>query len=130
MRVSAFHSVFLALYGSFLNWAAVFSATAAGGTFSTSPRVVRIPRGTRVLKIRAVINDPTVEVRWARERYRPAGASRLNTELFAALEAETKKHYGVEVLPTMSTGASDKAQIRSKGVQCYGIGPAIESGCL
>jgi acetylornithine deacetylase/succinyl-diaminopimelate desuccinylase-like protein len=77
-------------------------------------------------QIRAVINDPSVEVRWARDRYRPAGASRLNTELFAALEAETKKHYGVDVLPTMSTGASDKAQIRSKGVQCYGIGPALD----
>ena len=77
-------------------------------------------------QIRAVINDPSVEVRWARDRYRPAGASRLNTELFAAIEAETKKHYGVDVLPTMSTGASDKAQIRSKGVQCYGIGPAID----
>jgi len=77
-------------------------------------------------QIRAVINDPTVEVRWARDRYRPAGASRLNTELFTALEAETKKHYGVDVLPTMSTGASDKAQIRSKGVQCYGIGPALD----
>ena len=78
-------------------------------------------------QIRAVIKDPNVEVRWARDRYRPAGASRLNTELFAALEAETKKHYNVDVLPTMSTGASDKAQIRSKGVQCYGIGPALDT---
>jgi acetylornithine deacetylase/succinyl-diaminopimelate desuccinylase-like protein len=78
-------------------------------------------------QIRGVINDPTIEVRWARERYRPAGASSLNTELFAAIEAETRKHYNVDVLPTMSTGASDKAQIRSKGVQCYGIGPALDS---
>src|SRR3954466_3327603 len=77
-------------------------------------------------QVRAVIDDPTVEVRWARDRYRPAGASRLNTELFTAIEAETKRHYGVDVLPTMSTGASDKAQIRSKGVQCYGIGPALD----
>ena len=77
-------------------------------------------------QIRAVINDPSVEVRWARDRYRPAGASRLNTELFAALETEARKHYGVEVLPTMATGASDKAQIRSKGVQCYGVGPALD----
>jgi len=38
-----------------------------------------------------------------------------------------KQHYGVDVLPTMSTGASDMAQIRSKGIQCYGIGPAIDS---
>ena len=58
-----------------------------------------------------MINDPSVEVRWAHDRYRPAGASRLNTELFAALEAETKKHYGVDVLPTMSTGASDQERI-------------------
>jgi acetylornithine deacetylase/succinyl-diaminopimelate desuccinylase-like protein len=78
-------------------------------------------------QVRAVIHDPSVEVRWARERYRPAGASRLNTELFAAIEAETRKHYDVDVLPTMSTGASDKAQIRSKGVQCYGIGPALDT---
>jgi acetylornithine deacetylase/succinyl-diaminopimelate desuccinylase-like protein len=77
-------------------------------------------------QIRSVINDPSVEVRWARERYRPAGASRLDTELFAAIEAETKNHYSVDVLPTMSTGASDKAQIRSKGVQCYGVGPALD----
>jgi len=78
-------------------------------------------------QIRAVINDPAIEVRWARERYRPAGSSPLNTELFTAIEAETRKHYNVDVLPTMSTGASDKAQIRSKGVQCYGIGPALDS---
>ena len=77
-------------------------------------------------QIRAVINDPSVEVRWARDRYRPAGSSKLNTELYTALESEIKKAYGVEVLPTMSTGASDKAQIRSKGVQCYGISPALD----
>jgi acetylornithine deacetylase/succinyl-diaminopimelate desuccinylase-like protein len=77
-------------------------------------------------QVRAVIADPSVEVRWARDRYRPAGASRLNTELYTVLEAQTKKHYNVDVLPTMSTGASDKAQIRSKGVQCYGIGPALD----
>ena len=78
-------------------------------------------------QIRAVINDPSVEVRWARDRYRPAGSSRLNTELFTALEAAIKRTYGgIEVLPTMSTGASDKAQIRSKGVQCYGISPAMD----
>jgi acetylornithine deacetylase/succinyl-diaminopimelate desuccinylase-like protein len=78
-------------------------------------------------QLRAVINDPTIDVRWARDRYRPAGASSLNTEMFAAIEAETRKLYNVDVLPTMSTGASDKAQIRSKGVQCYGIGPALDS---
>ncbi|MCC7033137.1 MAG: M20/M25/M40 family metallo-hydrolase [Acidobacteria bacterium] len=77
--------------------------------------------------LRGVINDPDVEVRWARDRYRPAGASSLTTEAFTVIEQQVKKHYGVDVLPTMSTGASDMAQIRSKGIQCYGIGPAIDS---
>jgi acetylornithine deacetylase/succinyl-diaminopimelate desuccinylase-like protein len=77
-------------------------------------------------QIRAVIGDPTIDVRWARDRYRPAGASRLDTELYASLESEMKQQYGVELFPTMSTGASDKAQIRSRGVQCYGVGPAID----
>jgi hypothetical protein len=32
---------------------------------------------------------------------------------------------GVTVLPSMSTGASDMAQLRAKGIQSYGIGPAV-----
>jgi acetylornithine deacetylase/succinyl-diaminopimelate desuccinylase-like protein len=78
-------------------------------------------------QIRAVINDPRVEVRWARDRYRPAGTSSLGTEAFTVLQAMVKKHYDTVVLPTMSTGASDMAQIRSKGIQCYGIGPALDT---
>ncbi|MEZ5287185.1 MAG: M20/M25/M40 family metallo-hydrolase [Vicinamibacterales bacterium] len=77
--------------------------------------------------LRGVIGDPNVEVRWARDRYRPAGTSALGTEAFEAIEAQVKAHYGVDVLPTMSTGASDMAQMRSKAIQCYGIGPALDT---
>jgi acetylornithine deacetylase/succinyl-diaminopimelate desuccinylase-like protein len=77
--------------------------------------------------VRAEINDPNVEVRWFRDRYRPAGGSRLDTEAFSVIEAQVKKHYDTVVLPTMGTGATDMAQIRSKGVQCYGIGPALDT---
>jgi acetylornithine deacetylase/succinyl-diaminopimelate desuccinylase-like protein len=77
--------------------------------------------------VRKVINDPDVEVRWARDRYRPAGTSSLTTEAYAVIEQQTKVHYGAEVLPTMSTGASDMAQVRSKGINCYGIGPALDT---
>ena len=77
-------------------------------------------------RVRSVISDVNVEVRWARDRYRPAGASPLTTEAFRVLEAQLKKHYGTVALPTMGTGATDMAQIRSKGVQCYGIGPAVD----
>jgi hypothetical protein len=31
---------------------------------------------------------------------------------------------GAVVLPSMSTGASDQAQLRARGIQSYGIGPA------
>ena len=78
-------------------------------------------------QVRKVVNDPKVEVRWYRDRYRPAGGSRLNTEAFTVIEAQIKKHYDTMTLPTMGTGATDMAQIRSKGVQCYGIGPALDS---
>jgi len=77
--------------------------------------------------VRRVINDPNVEVRWGRERYRPAGGSRIDTEAFAVLEAQVRRHYDTVVLPTMGTGATDMAQIRSKGIQCYGIGPALDT---
>jgi len=78
-------------------------------------------------RVRAVINDPKVEVRWSRDSYRPAGASRLNTEAFTVLQAQLKAHYNTVALPTMGTGATDMSQVRSKGVQCYGIGPAIDT---
>ncbi len=78
-------------------------------------------------QVRKVINDPNVEVRWGRERYRPAGGARIDTEAFAVLEAQTKKHYNTVVLPTMGTGATDMSNLRAKGIQCYGIGPALDS---
>jgi acetylornithine deacetylase/succinyl-diaminopimelate desuccinylase-like protein len=78
-------------------------------------------------QVRKVVNDPSVEVRWGRERYRPAGGSKIDTEAYAVIEAQTKKHYDTIVLPTMGTGATDMAQIRSKGIQCYGIGPALDT---
>jgi acetylornithine deacetylase/succinyl-diaminopimelate desuccinylase-like protein len=78
-------------------------------------------------QVRKVINDPNVEVRWGRERYRPAGGSRIDTEAYAVLEAQTKKHYDTAVLPTMGVGATDMSNIRAKGIQCYGIGPALDA---
>jgi acetylornithine deacetylase/succinyl-diaminopimelate desuccinylase-like protein len=77
--------------------------------------------------VRRVINDPNVEVRWGRERYRPAGGSKIETEAFAVLEAQTRKHYNTVVLPTMGTGATDMSNVRAAGIQCYGIGPALDT---
>jgi acetylornithine deacetylase/succinyl-diaminopimelate desuccinylase-like protein len=79
-------------------------------------------------KIRKVVNDPSVDVALVKRDTRPAGReARIDSEVFLTLEAQLKKHYSAPTLPTMATGATDMAYLRSKGMQCYGIGPAIDS---
>ena len=78
-------------------------------------------------QVRKVVNDANVEVRWGRERYRPAGGARIDTEAYAVLESQTLKHYNTVVLPTMGVGATDMSNLRAKGIQCYGIGPALDT---
>lgn len=72
-----------------------------------------------------IINDPQVKI-VPLPATRPASpATRLDTEMYRVLERVSKQMYpGVTVIPSMSTGASDKAQLRGKGQQSYGIGPA------
>ena len=77
-------------------------------------------------QVREVIDDPAVEVELGPRNTRPRGEARLNTPAFSAIEAGINKHYGVVTLPTMSTGATDMAYLRNKGIECYGIGPAID----
>ncbi len=77
--------------------------------------------------MRKVINDPSVEVVHERRNQRPvASPSRIDGETFRALEATVQKIYNAPTLPQMSTGATDMAFLRSKGVQCYGIGPMVD----
>jgi acetylornithine deacetylase/succinyl-diaminopimelate desuccinylase-like protein len=78
-------------------------------------------------EMRRIINDPNVEIKGNSFGGRPAGSpSRLDTEMFKILEGATRKTYaGAITLPDMLTGATDMAQLRAKGVQCYGIGPVI-----
>jgi acetylornithine deacetylase/succinyl-diaminopimelate desuccinylase-like protein len=81
-------------------------------------------------QVKTVIGDPSIEVEFAARDVRPGGTTRLNTEAFEVLEANITKHYKAITLPTMSTGATDMAYLRAKGIQCYGVGPAtdIEDG--
>jgi len=76
--------------------------------------------------VREVIDDPAIEVDWAPRNIRPAGTSSLDTEAFRVLETNVSRHYDATTLPVMSTGATDMAYLRARGVQCYGIGPAID----
>jgi acetylornithine deacetylase/succinyl-diaminopimelate desuccinylase-like protein len=78
-------------------------------------------------QVKKVVNDPAVEVRFNNQATRPAGPeTRLDNDAFKAVEAAVTKIYGAPTLPTMSTGATDMAQLRARGVQCYGIGPATD----
>jgi acetylornithine deacetylase/succinyl-diaminopimelate desuccinylase-like protein len=73
----------------------------------------------------AVIDDPRVEI-VPEHIYRPAAPpSEIDNEMFQTLERVAVQMYPeATVLPIMSTGATDMAQMRARGVQSYGIGPA------
>ena len=77
--------------------------------------------------MRKVIDDPAVEVvptnRISRDTAAP---SRIDSEAWRVIEAANQKIYRTPTLPEMSTGATDMAYLRAKGVQCYGIGPMVD----
>jgi acetylornithine deacetylase/succinyl-diaminopimelate desuccinylase-like protein len=77
-------------------------------------------------EMQRVIADPAVKMERLTDSDRPpTPPSRLDTEMFRALETVSKRLYpGSVTLPTMLTGATDMAFLRAKGVQSYGIGPA------
>jgi acetylornithine deacetylase/succinyl-diaminopimelate desuccinylase-like protein len=77
-------------------------------------------------QMQRVIGDPAVKIQHVTDGERPpTPPSRLDTEMFRALEAVSKRMYpGSVTLPTMLTGATDMAFLRAKGIQSYGIGPA------
>jgi acetylornithine deacetylase/succinyl-diaminopimelate desuccinylase-like protein len=123
--------------------AALLHATAsptivAGGyRFNVIPSEAKAQLDLRILpdddpqtvleSIRRTIDDPSVTVAFAARDVRPGGATGLGTEGFKAIETAVQRQYGVATLPVMSNGATDMAYLRAKGVQCYGIGPAVDA---
>jgi acetylornithine deacetylase/succinyl-diaminopimelate desuccinylase-like protein len=74
--------------------------------------------------MRKLIDDPAIQIGpsgTGGERPIPPPSS-ISSEAYHALEAAFQSVYHVPVLPLMQTGATDMAQLRAKGVQCYGIG--------
>ena len=77
--------------------------------------------------VKQVVNDPQVEVSYgARDTRPPTPTAKLDSEAFKVIEANLTKHYKTITLPTMSTGATDMSYLRQKGMQCYGLGPALD----
>jgi acetylornithine deacetylase/succinyl-diaminopimelate desuccinylase-like protein len=80
-------------------------------------------------RMREIIDDPDIEVSHAPRdgRQRPPGRTSIDTDAFRAIERAVTRHYGTVTLPTMSTGATDMAQVRAMGAHCYGLGPATDA---
>jgi len=114
----------------------------AGFRFNVIPSDAEATLDVRVLpdedipallaKIKAVINDPQVEIVGPAAGGRPiAPPSRIDTEMFRALEKVGRRLLpGAITIPDMSTGATDNSQLRAKGVQAYGIGGYAVGGAL
>jgi acetylornithine deacetylase/succinyl-diaminopimelate desuccinylase-like protein len=81
-----------------------------------------------MVTLKELINDPavTIEKRTEGQKRPAAEASKIDTEMYAALERAQKKVYPEAItLPVLLTGATDGAQLRAKGMNVYGIGVAI-----
>jgi acetylornithine deacetylase/succinyl-diaminopimelate desuccinylase-like protein len=78
--------------------------------------------------VKQAVNDSQVEVSYGARDTRPSTpVAKLDSDAFKVIEANVTRHYKAITLPTMSTGATDMAFLRRKGMQCYGIGPATDS---
>ena len=75
--------------------------------------------------LKHIMNEPTVDL-IPHPQTRPSHEpSSLETDVFHAFENVLERMYpSVPVLPTMSTGATDSAQLRAAGIASYGFGPA------
>jgi acetylornithine deacetylase/succinyl-diaminopimelate desuccinylase-like protein len=75
-----------------------------------------------------IIGDPAVKIEPFFATRPPAPPSRLDTEMYHALEHAANRVYpGSTTLPAMLTASTDMAQLRAKGIQSYGIGPALSA---
>ena len=78
-------------------------------------------------QIRKAIDDPEVDVQFTGGGDRPVTpATRVDSELFKTVEAAVSAVYKVTTVPSMSTFATDMWPLRARGMQCVGIGSAID----
>ena len=125
------------LHYSMLRTSVVPTILSAGFRMNVIPSEAEATIDVRVLpdedipkfyeEMRRIIGDPAVKIEMlsSANTRNPTPPSRLDTEMFRTLEQVARRVYpGATPLPTMSTGATDMAQLRAKGIQCYGIGPA------
>ena len=78
-------------------------------------------------QVKQVINNPAVTARYTSNSSRPIPApAKLDSEAFKVVQSAVARNYDTVAIPMMGTGATDMAQTRVKGQQCFGIGPAAD----
>lgn len=79
---------------------------------------------TFVAELKRVVSDDTVEITYQQGKAAGVGPSPASHEVFQALSRSAGKVWpSAKIIPFMSTGATDSAELRSIGVNCYGILP-------
>ena len=75
-------------------------------------------------RLKRIMNEPKVDLMphpVTRPKHQP---SSLKSDVFRAFEKVLDQRYpGILILPRMSTGATDSAQLRAAGIESYGFGP-------
>ena len=75
--------------------------------------------------LKQLINDPAVERGAAEASASPRRHPRASTTKCSTRSRRRAQMFPAPTLPAMLTGATDNAQLRSKGVQAYGFGPIV-----
>ena len=71
-----------------------------------------------------LVNDPSVKLEVMPDAGLAAPNSSMETDFYALITKVSAKEFGgAPVLPLLSTGATDSAQLRLHNVQAYGLGP-------
>jgi acetylornithine deacetylase/succinyl-diaminopimelate desuccinylase-like protein len=74
--------------------------------------------------LRKLVNDPTVKIELQPDAGLAAPNSSIETDFYSTITKVSAQEFGgVPVLPFMSTGATDSAQLRLHSVQAYGLRP-------
>jgi acetylornithine deacetylase/succinyl-diaminopimelate desuccinylase-like protein len=120
----------LPVYNALLRTTCVATRLEGGHADNALPQLARATVNCRVLPadspddVRAsivkVVNDPGIEVTWI-DKAKPSAPSVLLTAVMKPVEEVTREFWGVPVIPTMATGASDSLYLRNAGIPSYGV---------
>ena len=82
------------------------------------------PIGPLVQELSKLVNDPQIRFQVEPASRQPAPPSSIESELYRTIERTAPTVFaGAIVVPFMSTGATDSAQLRLRNVQAYGLLP-------